>query len=102
MIPKITSITNTLTGKQVKKNSKNFKDNKNNKNVLTIKKSHKLSSRDKRELKTHRNTIEIVNSRIRRFRGVNTKFVKRISSYKCLLSIAILCVGCYNLFVAHK
>jgi hypothetical protein len=58
----------------------------------------KLHSRDAAALKNNRCYVEHVNGFLRRFRSVNTKFVKRQDTYNLYVEIAILCLNLYVLF----
>ena len=63
--------------------------------------THILLKTDREMLDKQRNLIELLNGQVRRYRGLNIKYVKRIDTYKCLLHVALLSITCYNLFVAR-
>ena len=52
--------------------------------------THKLSHRDKLLLKQNRPKVEHVNGYLRRFRGINVKYVKQTASYSMLLHIGMV------------
>lgn len=57
--------------------------------------THYLSSRDKKELDGKRNRIEHLNGLLRRFRGINNKYVKRLPTYRTLVFFAIVLITGY-------
>ena len=59
--------------------------------------SHKLHSRDKKVIWMNRWKIEKVNGSIRRFRGVNLKTTKLISTYELLVQFGILLHNHYQI-----
>ena len=58
--------------------------------------THELTAENQALLKKHRSCIEHLNSQIRMFRGLNVKYVKKISTFKSFLFLSI---SSYNLFM---
>jgi transposase len=66
------------------------------------KKTHVLLKTDRELLSKNRNQIELLNGHIRRYRGLMIKWTKNLSTYKCMLYVALLCITCYQLYVKGK
>lgn len=64
--------------------------------------THHLSAENLTLLKEKRNRIELLNSHIRRHRGLMIKWVRNILSYRCFLYIIILCITCYQRYIIHR
>lgn len=60
--------------------------------------SHKLHYRDAKALRENRSYVEHVNGYLRRFRGINTKFVKKSSNYRMYVDVGIMCLNLNILF----
>ena len=58
--------------------------------------SHTIDQFQKKFIKRHRGSVELVNSHIKAFRGVAVKHVKRIDSYKCFLFLRVVLLALYN------
>lgn len=58
--------------------------------------THKLSKKDQQLLERERPKIEHINGVLRRFRGINTKFTKRIITYQTIVSFGVLCHNFYR------
>lgn len=67
--------------------------------TLGSNKTHRLSTKDRKEMKLYRNATEHNNGWLRRFRGIHNKWVKTMSSYICFVSLAVLCINCYLVYV---
>lgn len=65
--------------------------------INKVKMSHQLHSRDNKIIKMNRWKIEKVNGSIRRFRGVNLKTTKLISTYELIVQFGILLHNCYQI-----
>lgn len=59
--------------------------------------SHELSKRDQKTMERERNKIEWINGRLRRSRGINIKYTKKIISYKTMLLFVIICNNLHRL-----
>jgi len=67
-------------------NSKNYRDPSKGPKM-----THTISKRDALMLEKERSKIEWTNGRIRRYRGVNVKYVKKISTFETMVCFAVLC-----------
>ena len=64
--------------------------------------THTLTSENKVLLKKYRSIIEHVNSKVRTFRSVNVKYVKKISTFKTFLFVALISITCYCLYLSDQ
>ena len=62
--------------------------------------THELTPENEKLLKKHRSCIEHLNSKIRKFRGLTVKHVKKIATFKSFLYVALISITCYNLFMS--
>jgi hypothetical protein len=62
--------------------------------------SHVISEADRLLLEKKRNYIERLNGNIRNFRGLMIKYTQKISTYKTLLFVAMLCITCYMIVIS--
>ena len=74
------------------KNGKTCQNSTNRKQPTPsgFKMTHELSKKEENLLEKHRWKIEATNAHIRNYRAVNLKMVKKITTYECLLEIAVL------------
>jgi IS5 family transposase len=64
--------------------------------------THQLSDEEFTLLKMKRCRVELLNSQIRRHRGLMIKWTRNIKSYQCFLYLIILCITCYQRYIIQK